>query len=435
MITDRSHLVDLDRRYVWPPYTASQVHESADPFVFVRGEGAYLVDADGRRYLDGKSSWWTTSLGHRHPRLVDVVRRQGEELFHCSMAGSTNPHAAQLAEDLVQVAPAGLARVFFSDNGSTAVEVALKAAFQYWRQNGRPDRTVFLSLAGAYHGDTHGSMSVGDLAEFHDLFAPILFEVIRAPDPSEVGGWERVVSEIEARVRAEQDRLCGVVVEPLVQGAGGMRMWSPDLLRRLRAVTREVDTFLIADEVFTGLGRTGAMWACDHAEVAPDFLCVAKALGGGVLPIAATLASERVYDGFRGGLDRALMHGHTFCGHPLGCAIGREVLAVYRDEEVLQGIPERSARLAAALAEIAEVTGVKRCRHLGMVAACDVGEGGYQGETGWRVAEAARELGAYLRPLGDVVYMCPPLNIPLADLDRLCEIFVRAVNRGISPHG
>ena len=329
------------------PYTSSTVHETEDPFVFTRGEGPYLFDIDGQRYFDSQSSWWTVPLGHRHPRLVAALRRQTDSLVHCAMASATNPLAIRLAEQLVEVAPPGLERVFFSDDGSTAVEAALKMAFQYWRQNGRPDRTLFLSLAGAYHGDTHGAMSVGDLEEFQGLFAPLLFEVVRAPDPANESGWDQAVSYLEERLRRDGDRICGVVIEPLVQGAAGMRMWPAPLLQRLREATTAADTFLIADEVFTGLGRTGAMWACDHAGVVPDLLCSAKALGGGILPIAATLATARVFDGFRGGPDRALMHGHTFSGHPLGCAIASEFLTILREEEIIEGIAARGQRLRA----------------------------------------------------------------------------------------
>ena len=427
----RDEWVELDRRHVWRPFTASTVHASEDPFVFVRGEGPYLFDADGTRYFDAQSSWWTVPLGHRHPKLMAVLKRQADELVHCAMASATNPHAIQLAKQLVDIAPAGLERVLFSDDGSTAVEAALKMAFQYWRQNGRPERTLFLSLAGAYHGDTHGAMSVGDLEEFQGLFAPLLFEVIRAPDPTDEDGWERAVTYLEERLERDGDRICGVVVEPLVQGVAGMRIWPPSLLRRLRAATNAADTFLIADEVFTGLGRTGAMWACDHAGVVPDLLCSAKALGGGVLPIAATLATARIYDGFRGDIDRALMHGHTFTGHPLGCAIASEFLTILEEEAVLQGIESRERRLRELGKRLTDLPYVRRPRQLGMVSAFDVGDGGYGGRRGWRVAEEARRLGVYLRPLGDVVYLCPPLNISIPDLERLCNLTEQAVRQAL----
>ncbi|HJK98599.1 MAG TPA: adenosylmethionine--8-amino-7-oxononanoate transaminase, partial [Polyangiaceae bacterium LLY-WYZ-14_1] len=424
---DRDGVVARDRRYLWPPYTSSDAHERREPLVVVRGEGAWLYDADGRRVLDGNASWWTTALGHNHPRLVAALTRQAGSLCHVAAGGITHAPMALLAEELCAAAPPGLERVHFSDDGSTAIEVATKVAFQYWQQNGRPERTRFLALTGAYHGDTLGAASLASLDEFHAVFAPILFEVIRPPDPGEVDGWDRVVASVEATLKSRKDEIAALVVEPLVQGAGGMRMYPPALLRRLREATEAADTFLIADEVFTGFGRTGRMWACDHAEVTPDLLCVGKAFTGGVLPMAATLATGRVYDGFRGGTERALLHGHTFFGNPLGAAVAREVLAVYRDEGVVAQAEEKGRRMAAAVEALAGLPGVRRVRHLGMIAALDLGEGGYDGPAGWRVFDAALRRGAFLRPLGDTVYLTPPLTIPDDDLDRLLEIFAAAV--------
>lgn len=436
-MTARDRIVDIDRRHVWRPYTSSEDHESRDPFVIVGAEGPWLRDADGRRYLDGNASWWTCNVGHRHPRLCAAIARQAESLLHCSMAGTTHEQAALLAEELVEVAPEGLERVFYSDDGSTAVEVALKIAFQYWQQNGRPKRTRFVALSGAFHGDTLGAVSVGGVEEFHAVFGPLLFETIRPPDPVEGdAGWERAVERIEEVLRERPDEIAGVLVEPVVQGAAGMRVWPAPLLGRLRDATRRADTFLVADEVFTGYGRTGPMWACEHASVAPDLLCTAKSFSGGVLPFAATLASGRIYDGFRGGKDRALMHGHTFCGNPLGAAVAREVLAIYREEDVLGQVRQNGSLLQEAFARMAELPGVQRPRGAGMVAAVDVGEAGYYGQIGWQVHEAARRRGAYVRPLGNTVYLCPPLTIPTEDLRRLCEIVeesVQEVLAGIPP--
>jgi adenosylmethionine-8-amino-7-oxononanoate aminotransferase len=288
-----------------------------------------------------------------------------------------------------------------------------------------------LALSGAYHGDTLGAASLAALEEFHRVFAPLLFEVIRAPQPD--ASWDGVVEHIERELRTSGDSIAGVVVEPLIQGASGMRMHPPEVLRRIREATRDVDTFLIADEVFTGYGRTGAMWACELAGVVPDLMCVAKGFTAGVLPMAATLASERVYDGFRGGAERALMHGHTFCGNPLGAAIAREVLAIYRDEDILGQVRAKAPIVERAFERIASIDGVRRVRTLGTVGAADLGEGGYRGQLGWRAFDAALERGAFLRPLGDTVYITPPLNIPEPDLAQLLAILedaIRAALRG-----
>jgi adenosylmethionine-8-amino-7-oxononanoate aminotransferase len=414
-------LVALDRRYVWRPYTSSEDHESRPLFVVERAEGPWLVGADGRRVLDASGSWWCNNLGHGHPRLREAIRLQSESLMHCTFAAATHEPAARLAEELIGVAPEGLSRVFYSDNGSTAVEVALKIAFQYWQQNGHTERTRFLALPGAYHGDTIGVMSAGAVDEFNAVFRPLMFDVSRPAEPVHYA-WEPVFEELLRELREDGHRIAAVIVEPIVQGAAGMRMYPAELLAELRRATDEVGALLIADEVFTGFGRTGPMWACDHAKVTPDLLCTAKGLSGGMLPFSATLATERIYDGFRGDKSRALMHGHTFCGNPLGASVAREVLAIYRDTAVLESAKPKAAQIAEAFAAMSEIPGVSHPRALGMCAALDVGATGYMGKVGWEISELALELGAHLRPLGNTVYVVPPLNIEDDELQRLLDI-------------
>ncbi len=421
-------LIALDRAHLWRPYTSSEDHEERPLLVVDRAEGPWLITAEGRRVLDASGSWWCNNLGHGHPRIQAAIARQAERMMHCTLAAATHEPASRLAAELIEVAPKGLSRVFYSDNGSTAVEVALKIAFQYWRQNDRPERTRFLALPGAYHGDTIGAMSAGDVDEFTSLFRPLLFDVQRPPDVTN-HDWEPVFERLFASLREGADEIAGVIVEPIVQGAAGMRMYPPHLLAALREETHRADTFLIADEVFTGFGRTGPMWASDHAGIAPDLLCTAKGLSGGVLPFSATLATDRIYDGFRGDKSRALMHGHTFCGNPLGAAVAREVLAIYREEDLLSTAKPKAAKLAARIRDMAEVPGVEAPRALGMCAAFEVGEPGYMGSTGWKISEAAFELGAHLRPLGNTVYVVPPLNIGDADLDRLLDIVRESTER------
>lgn len=349
-------------------------------------------------------------------------------MMHCTLAAATHEPAALLAAELAEIAPDGLDRVFYSDNGSTSVEVALKMAFQYWQQNGRPARTRFLALPGAYHGDTLGAMSAGAVDAFSSVFRPLMFEVHRPPEVPE-RSWGAIFEELFALVRRDSDQIAAVIVEPLVQGAAGMRMYPTELLAALREETERAGTFLIADEVFTGFGRTGSFWACDQAGVTPDLLCTAKGLSGGMLPFAATLATERIYDGFRGDKRRALMHGHTFCGNPLGAAVAREVLAIYRDEQVLETAKSKAALLARRIENMGEIAGVSAPRALGMCAAFEVGARGYMGTIGWEIAETALELGAHLRPLGNTVYLVPPLNIEDADLERLLDIVRESTER------
>lgn len=420
------------RRHIWPPYTSPERFETVDPLVVVAAEGSWLTAADGKRYLDGNASWWTCTLGHRHPRLIRAASAQLAELDHVAAGGIVHPQIAALAEELVAVAPRGLERVHFSDDGSTAVEVAIKIAAQYWQQNARPKRCRFVALASAYHGDTVGAASLAGAGEFFAPYAPLLFDVVRAPPPSEGDrGWERVTEAIEQICRDRSDQLAGVVIEPVVQGAGGMRFYPAEVVARLRAATHAIDTFLIADEVFTGYGRTGAMWACDRAGIAPDLLCVAKGFTAGVLPMAATLATARIYDGFRARdgseVPRALMHGHSFCGHPVGAAVAREVLAIYRDEGVIAGVGERAAVIARGFERIAGLPAVRRVRALGIIGAADLGDGGYHGSAGQRVYNAALAGGLYARPLGDTVYLCPPLNIALADLALALDVLHDAI--------
>ncbi len=424
MERSRDALVALDRKHVWRPFASTEDHETKDPLVVTHAEGARLTDADGRTYLDATGSWWCTHLGHANPRLIAALRHQTEALPHCALAGIAHQPAAELAEALVAAAPAAegdasLDRVFFVDNGSTAVEVALKLAFQYWQQNGRPERERFLALPGGYHGDTLGAMSIGALDEVGAVFAPLLFATNDAKPIVDPAGWGPVFDRLIAQLETDGDAIAGVVVEPIVQGASGMRMYPPAELERLREACDRADTFLIADEVFTGLGRTGPMWGCEHAGVAPDLLAVAKGLSGGLLPFGVTLASRRIHDGFRGDTRRAFLHGHTFCGNPLGAAVALEVLRIYRDDDIIAAAEPKAKRMADAFAAMGELAGTRHARTLGMVGAIDLGEGGYHSRIGWRVQEAARERGIWLRPLGNVVYAVPPLNIDDEDLDAL----------------
>lgn len=425
-------LVALDRRHLWRPYTSSEDHESKPLFIVERAEGPFLIGHDGRRLFDASGSWWCNNLGHGHPRLRAALARQSEQLMHCTLAAATHEPAARLAAELIEVAPAGLSRVFYSDNGSTAVEVALKIAFQYWQQNGAPCRSRFLALPGAYHGDTLGVMSASAVDDFTRVFTPLLFDVWRPPDAIE-HAWEPVFDALYAELRERGNEIAAVVVEPLVQGAAGMRMYPPELLATLRKEIDRAGTLLIADEVFTGFGRTGPMWASDHAGVTPDLLCTAKGLSGGMLPFAATLATERVYEGFRGDKSRALMHGHTFCGNPLGAAVAREVLAIYRDDRILENARPRAAKIHEFTMGMADVPGVTHPRALGMCAAFDVGTIGYMGKVGWQISDVALELGAHLRPLGNTVYVVPPLNIDDDDLDALLGIVRTATERVLRP--
>ncbi|HEY2513131.1 MAG TPA: adenosylmethionine--8-amino-7-oxononanoate transaminase [Polyangiaceae bacterium] len=426
---DRDAIVRLDKKYVWHPYTPmDEWIAKGDPIVVARAKGAWLEDQDGRRYLDGNSSWWVASLGHSHPRLVKVIAEQAKILDHCALGGIAHEPAARLAEELIALAPPGLSRVFYTDNGSTSIEVAVKMCVQAWRQLGAPEKTRFVALDGAFHGDTLAATALGGVEVFRRPFAGVLMECVHAPFPDGQGdAYAKAFDALARIIREGAKTIAGVVVEPIVQGAAGMRIYSPDYLRELRALCDRHDVFLVIDEVFTGYGRTGPMWASEHAEVSPDVMCLGKAFAS-LLPMGATLASERIFDAFRGGKEQALYYGHTFCGHPLGASLAREVLAIYRDEKILEGVARRAPIVTRAFDRLAHVPGVERVRSIGMIGAADLGGStGYLGDLGWRVYEEARARGAYLRPLGDTVYVCPPLTIEEEELSSLLTIVEESV--------
>src|SRR5438132_11531227 len=362
----RTELEQWDREHVWHPFTPMQAYAAEQPLIIERARGCFLVDLDGREYIDGVSSLWCNVHGHAVPELDDAIRGQLERVAHSTLLGLANVPAITLARRLVELAPPGLTRVFYSDDGATAVEVALKMAFQYWRQCPKPQprKTQFLALQGAYHGDTLGDVSVGDLARFHQLFAPLLFPTVRAPShycyrcPL---GLERSSCRIDCvdvladLVRRHHETLAAVVIEPLMQGAAGMIAAPEGFLRRVREVTRQHDVLLIADEVAVGFGRTGTLFACTPEGVVPDFLCLAKGLTGGYLPLAATLTTEEIFGAFLGRPEqgRTFYHGHTYTGNPLGTAVALANLKLLEAAGVLAGLPAKSERLRAHLERMA----------------------------------------------------------------------------------
>jgi adenosylmethionine-8-amino-7-oxononanoate aminotransferase len=423
MSFDSAALCALDRRLLWHPYTQMRDHGVSQPLLVIeRAAGARLYDAEGRSYLDGNASWWTSLLGHGHPRLVDALRRQAGQLCHVPLAGITHQPAIELARALLEVAPSGLTRVFYSDDGSTAVEAAIKLALQYWSQNGRPERRRFVALDGAFHGETLGATALSGVEIFRRPFASVVMDCVHVPSAAD--GYERAFAAIEQVLEQHSAEIAAVVLEPMIQAAAGMRVYPAEYLRRVRELTTRHDVLLVLDEVFTGYGRTGTMFASEHAGIAPDLMCVAKGFTGGVLPMAATLASERLFEGFLGERSRAFLHGHTFCGNPLGASVAREVLRIYHDERILEHAAPKAASIARAFARFASLPGVRSVRSFGMMGALELAEtdAGYLGASGWRVYREALQRGAYLRPLGNVVYVTPCLNIPDSDLEELLAI-------------
>jgi adenosylmethionine-8-amino-7-oxononanoate aminotransferase len=418
----------LDHSHLWHPFTQQRDWIAEEPLMIERAEGTELIDSDGRRYLDGVSSLWCNVHGHRHPLIDEAVRAQLDQVAHSTMLGLSHPRAAELAARLVELAPPGLSRVFYSDSGSTAAEVALKMAFQYWQHRGGQHvrRRSFICLRDAYHGDTIGSVSVGGIDLFHSTFEPLLFTAHRA-EPGDLDEMARLLARHE-------EELVAVIVEPLVQGAAGMLTHPPGYLRAVRELTERHGVLLICDEVATGFGRTGTMFACERERVAPDLLCLAKGLTGGYLPLAATLATERIYEAFLGAHEeyKTFFHGHTYTGNPLACAAALASLEVFRRERTLVRLQPKIRLLGELLAELAAMPEVAEVRQRGMMVGIDLGEHDPALRLGHRVVKEARARGVIIRPLGDVVVLMPPLSISKADLRRLVGVTAESI-RAASP--
>jgi adenosylmethionine-8-amino-7-oxononanoate aminotransferase len=411
-------LAAADRRFLWHPFTQQQGWAEEDAPIIERAERCELIDVEGRHYIDGVSSLWCNVHGHRHPAIDIAVRDQMDRVSHSTMLGLSHRPAIELAQRLVEIAPDGLSRVFYSDSGSTAAEIALKMAFQFWQQQGGAGarRTRFVSLREAYHGDTIGSVSVGGIDLFHGAYGPLLFSALHA-EPGDAEDMERLLSEHAGEVAA-------VIVEPLVQGAAGMLVHPEGYLRDVRALCDRHDVFLICDEVATGFGRTGRMFACEHEDVSPDFMCVAKGITGGYLPLAATLTTERVYEGFLGRHEefRTFFHGHTYTGNPLACAAGLASLRLFEQEHTLELLQDKIALLGSLLEPMARMPGVAEVRRRGFMVGIELDGYPVEARAGHQVTLAARRRGAIVRPLGDVVVLMPPLAITTRELRRLVAI-------------
>jgi len=444
MSYDPETLKRWDLEHVWHPFTQMQGFREEDPLIISRGEGIYLYDIKGNRYLDGVSSLWANLHGHRRPELDRALTAQLSQVAHSTLLGIAHPTAIRLARRLVELAPPGLTKVFYSDNGSTAVEVALKIAFQFWRNQGQNAKQRFLKLSGAYHGDTLGAVSVGGISLFHEIYRPLLFDTLEAPAPycyrcdQRDDCQQQCLTRLEELVAAHHAELAAVIVEPIMQGAVGMIPQPPGYLAKVREVTRRHNVLLIADEVAVGFGRTGKMFACEHEGVSPDLLCLAKGITGGYLPLAATLATDAVYQAFLGAYEdfKAFFHGHTYTGNPLGAAVGLASLDIFTQDRVLEGLPTKIDQLAGRLQQLAEHPHVGDIRQRGLMVGLElVADKGTREpfppaqRTGHRVTLAARELGAILRPLGDVIILMPPLCITAAELDTLCDITQEAIAR------
>jgi adenosylmethionine-8-amino-7-oxononanoate aminotransferase len=440
-------LIDRDRASVWHPYT--QMATAPPPLPIVRGEGVYLFTEDGRRLLDGISSWWVNIHGHSHPRLNEALAAQAGRLEHVMFAGCTHPPAVELAERLLDVLPSGLTRVFYSDNGSTAVEVALKLACQFWQNTGHPERRAFVALHHAYHGDTVGAMSASEDSIFTRPFASMLFPVHRAHPPYCYRcpiGLERArcaidcAADLERILEEHRDTVAGVIVEPMLQGAGGMIVWPAEFLSTVRRLCDRFGVLMIADEVLTGFGRTGRMFACEHAAVSPDIICLSKALTAGYMPLGATVTTEAVYDAFLSGdRTKTFFHGHSFTANPLACAVAIASLRLFGDTPVLERVRQLEGWLRAGLTPLQRLAPVGDVRIIGGVGVLELVSdkaaktaAGYLDDMGPRLAAQFVDRGLLLRPLGNVLYFMPPYVITEGETKWAIEQIAEVLTEGLT---
>jgi adenosylmethionine---8-amino-7-oxononanoate aminotransferase len=436
-----------DRQYLWHPFTQMQEWEQEEPVIIERGKGSYLFDTEGNRYLDGTSSIWVNLHGHRHPVLDRALNDQRNKVAHSTLLGLSNPPAILLARELVRIAPRGLTRVFFSDNGSTAVEVALKMAVQYWKQTD-PDagpKHSFVHLKLAYHGDTVGAVSVGNIELFHARFKPLLFPT-QAVDPPYCYRCPlnmtfpecrlACLDPVEQVLRDHRGKLAGFIIEPLMQAAAGMITQPTGYLKRIRELCTKYEVLLIADEVATGFGRTGGMFACQQEGVTPDLMAIGKGLTGGYLPLAATLTTEDIYRAFLGKYEefKTFFHGHSYTGNPLGCAVALANLQVFRKEKTLAKLQSKISLLSRLLKPLRQLPHVGDIRQQGFMVGIELVRDrstreAYPLETrvGHRVAREAQKRGLLLRPLGHIIVLMPPLSVSANELTRMVAIVSRSI--------
>ncbi len=421
-----SNILKIDRRHIWHPFT--QHASERDPLVITRAKGASLFDEDGREILDLISSWWTCIHGHAHPALIDTIGKQAETLEHVMFAGFTHPPAANLSKALTDVLPGDLNRVFFSDNGSTSVEVALKLAYQYQRNKGDPGRTEFIAFEGGYHGDTLGAMSVGRGSDFFKLFQELMCTVHPIPYAHTWEG-DNAIAEREddalnafaSRLDSDGEKAAAIILEPLMQGASGFRFARPEFVRRVSEMAREAGLLVIYDEVATGFGRTGTLFACDQVGFVPDIICLSKGLTAGVLPMAVTVARDDVFEAFLGEtFDLALAHGHTFTANPLACAVALKSLELFHEEKALDRVAHIETRNRDQLARLQDHARAEQPRAMGCMLAFELAEseGHYKTQDGERLRDWYLTNGLNIRPLGPSVYLMPPYCITDDELTR-----------------
>jgi len=461
-LNEIEHYEELDKKYIWHPFTQMKEWLDEKPVIITDGKDCFLKDAYGKWYLDGISSLWVNIHGHRKTEIDNAIKAQLDRIAHSTLLGLGNIPSIKLAEKLIQIAPnppsppftkegqggitnPSLSKVFYSDNGSTAVEVALKMAFQYWTHKGEKHRQLFLSLKNAYHGDTIGAVSVGGIDIFLSIFSPLLFQTFKAPSPycyrcefckTPLDCSFECLKEMENILKGHSDKIAAIIVEPIVQAAGGIIVWPEGYLKGVRELCNKYNVLLIADEVATGFGRTGRMFACEHENVVPDIMCLSKGITNGYMPLAVTLATEEIYNAFLGELKelKTFFHGHSYTGNPLACAAAIANIDLFEKEETLKNMQPKISLLEERLKDIANLPNVGNVRNKGLIAGIELVRDKqtkepypWEDKMGWRVAYRAKDEGVLIRPLGNVIVIMPPLAISIENLTRLTDVIKKAI--------
>jgi adenosylmethionine-8-amino-7-oxononanoate transaminase len=416
-------LRDLDKKHIWHPFTPMSLWLQDDPVVITSADGMYLIDSDGNRYLDGVSSLWCNVHGHRVPQIDAAIESQLKKFAHSTMLGLTNEPAILLADRLMKLVPKNLKKIFYSDAGATATEIAFKLAAQYWFNIGKPEKSEFVGFTEAYHGDTVGAMSIGRSATFHKPYFPLLFKTHFAPTPHPQSTKDNCLAELEKILQENSSHLAAVCIEPIVQGAAGMLIQPDGFLRSVADLCHRYDVLLIADEVATGFGRTGKMFACEHENVQPDLMCVAKGITGGYLPLAATFATQKIFDAFLGqpSEGKTFFHGHTYTGNALACAAALASLDLFAQHDLVAQVQKKSASLATMLDSLRTMPQVTEVRQKGFMVGIELKNSDPRRRIGAEVCTKVRRHGVILRPLGNVVVLMPPLVMDISDLKRIVD--------------
>ena len=453
-MTTKDEWIAKDLKYVWHPDTQHKQYEGENfkPILIERGDGIYVYDAEGNQYIDGVSSWWVNTLGHSVPRLNKILYEQANKIEHILLADFTHRPAIELAERLVKLAGEPFAKVFYSDDGSTAVEVAIKMAYQYWYQKGQPQKRYFVSMTDSYHGDTLGSVSVGGIDIYKKIFQPLVFNTLkvsapycyRCPAGCQQGKCNiECLKEVVKLFKEHHNEIAAMIVEPLVQGAAGMRMYPAEYLNRLRILCDEYDILLIDDEVAMAFGRTGKYFAFEHAGIKPDIFCVAKGITAGYVPLAATITTDKIYNAFYDDFDKVktFYHGHSFTGNPIACAVAVETLKIMLEAKIVENLPLKAEIFKKNLQKFKNLKHVGDIRHIGMIGAIELVKDRetkepypFEERIGHKVFLEALKMGAILRPIGNIIYFMPPLIITEAQIEMLTQIAYYAIQTVTEPN-